>query len=162
MDVSFDPVRCAEFHNQLLTKAISRIPDAAKEVKRDVLTRWRELPPEKRPFDIPEEEPLYTFLSLIDSYKSNDLPLTAEFCQPDPWWFDDNFQELDDRRIILLYGDETNTPKMDGGLYFNLDTNLVYWTRLRGCGGFPPDEEWVPLELALRKALDMWKCGKFT
>lgn len=162
MDVTFDPVRCAELHNQLLAKAISRIPDAAQEVKRDVLARWRDLPPEKRLFDIPEEEPLCTFLSMIDSYKPNDLPLTAEFCQPEPRWFDDNFQELDDRRIILLYADETNTPKMDGGLYFNLDTDLVFWTRLRGCGGFPPDEQWVPLELALRKALDMWECNKFT
>jgi hypothetical protein len=162
MDVSLDPVRCAELHNQLLAKAISRIPDAAQEVKRDVLARWRDLPPEKRPFDIPEEEPLYKFLSLIDSYKPNDLPLTAEFCQPDPWWFDNNFQELDDRRIILLYADETNTPKMDGGLYFNLDTDLVYWTRLRVCGVVPPDEQWVLLELALRKSLDMWKLGKFT
>ncbi|KAJ4182319.1 hypothetical protein NW767_013900 [Fusarium falciforme] len=51
---------------------------------------------------------------------------------------------------------------MDGGLYFNLDTDLAYWTRLCGCGGFPPDNQWVPLELALRKALDMWKLGKFT
>ncbi|KAI8680707.1 hypothetical protein NCS56_00476600 [Fusarium sp. Ph1] len=128
----------------------------------DVSFDPHDLPPEKRPFDIPEEEPLYTFLSLIDSYKPNDLPLTAEFCQPDPRWFDDNFQELDDRRIILLYGDETNTPKMDGGLYINLDTDLVYWTRLRGCGGFPPDEQWAPLELALGKSLDMWELGKFT
>ncbi|KAL2689111.1 hypothetical protein Neosp_003163 [[Neocosmospora] mangrovei] len=162
MDVSFDPVRCAELHNQLLAKAISRIPGAAQEVKRDVLARWRDLPPEKRPFDIPEEEPLYRFLSLINSYKPNDLPLTAEFCQPEPSWFDDNFQELDDRRIILLYADETDTPKMDGGLYFNLDTDLVCWIRLRGRGRFPPDGQWVPLELALRKALNMWELGKFT
>ncbi|RSL61383.1 hypothetical protein CEP53_005120 [Fusarium sp. AF-6] len=162
MNVPFDPVRCSQLHNQLLAKAISRIPDAAQEVKRDVLARWRELPPEKRPFDISEDEPLYTFLSLIDSYKPNGFPLTAEFCQPEPSWFDDNFQELDDRRIILLYADETDTPKMDGGLYFNLDTDLVCWTRLRGCGRFPPDENWVPLELALRKALGMWECGKFS
>ncbi|KAJ4328573.1 hypothetical protein N0V84_000932 [Fusarium piperis] len=162
MDTPFDPIRCAELHNRLLAKAITIMPGAFQEAKRDVLTRWLALPPEKRRIDISENKPLYTFLSLIKSYLPDELPLTAEYCQPEPWWFDNNLQELDDRRIILLYADGTDAPKMDAGLYFNLDTNLVHWTRLRGCGLFPPDEDWVPLELALQKALEMWYCDKFT
>ncbi|KAJ3549167.1 hypothetical protein NM208_g71 [Fusarium decemcellulare] len=160
MNTPFDPVRCAELHNQLLAKATSRISDSAKHTQRDVLTRWHQLNPETRPTNITENESLCMFLSLIDSYKPNDIPLTAEFTQPEPWWFDNGLHDTDDRNIILLYGDETQTPTMDGGLYFNLDTDLVHWGRLRG-GRLPPDEQWVPLELALQKALDMWECGKF-
>ncbi|KAF4461932.1 hypothetical protein FALBO_11268 [Fusarium albosuccineum] len=147
MDAPFDPVRCAELHNQLLAKATSRVSDSAEHTQRDVLTRWHQLNPETRPTNITENGSLCRFLSLIDSYKPNDIPLTAEFTQPEPWWFDNGLHDTDDRNIILLYGDETQTPTMDGGLYFDLDIDLVHWGRLRG-GRLPPDEQpWTPEDL---------------
>ncbi|ROT38878.1 hypothetical protein SODALDRAFT_332316 [Sodiomyces alkalinus F11] len=162
MDIAFDPVRCAELHNQLLAKAIAHIPGAAEEVVRgDVITRLLDVAPEWADMDAPDEVPIYRFLSLLDSYRPLEVRLTPEFWQPVPAYFwNDLYQDLDSRDLILLYPDNTNTPIMDGGLFLNLDTNLVHWGRVN-VHPLPPDESWVPLELALTKALDMWECGKF-
>ncbi|KAL2754186.1 hypothetical protein ACRALDRAFT_2028657 [Sodiomyces alcalophilus JCM 7366] len=162
MDTAFDPVRCAELHNQLLAKAISHIPGiTAAEVRRDVIARLLDVAPEWADMDAPDEVPIYRFLSLLDSYRPLEVPLTPEFRQPMPSYFwNDLYRDMDTRDLILLYPDNTDSPVMDGGLYLNLDTNLVHWGRVN-IGPLPPDDAWVPLELALTKALDMWDSGKF-
>lgn len=163
MDTALDPVRCAELHNQLLAKAIAHTPGAADEVVRgDVITRLLEVAPEWADMDDPDEVPIYRFLSLLDSYRPLDVRLTPEFWQPVPAYFwNEGYGDVDSRDIILLYPDNTDFPVMDGGLYLNLDTNLVHWGRLNLGQPLPPDDAWVPLELALTKALNMWECGKF-
>ncbi|GKT93654.1 hypothetical protein Ct61P_11504 [Colletotrichum tofieldiae] len=161
MNVAFDPVRCAELHNQLLANAIAHVPGAADHVVRDAIPRVLDVAPEWANTDAIDEVPIYQFLSLLDSYRPLEFPLTPEFWQPRPAFFwNELYQDFEDRDLILLYPDNTDSPIMDGGLYFNLDTNLVHWGRIN-LHPLPPDDAWVPLELALRKALDMWECGKF-
>jgi hypothetical protein len=125
MDVPFDPVLCAQLHNQLLAMTIIHIPGAAQDVRRDVLQRWLQLEPHQRPREILENSPLYEFLSLIDSYRPAQVPLTAEFMQPEPKSFDDDRYPMDyrneERKVILLYPDNELFPTADAGLFFDLD-----------------------------------------
>ncbi|KAH7471755.1 hypothetical protein FOMA001_g13359 [Fusarium oxysporum f. sp. matthiolae] len=158
--MSFDPIRCAELHNQLLSKVTSHILGAAQLVRRDIISRMEEAASMwPNGIHISPETPLYHFLSLLDSYEPDELPLTAEFRQPMPQWFDNPFNEYGDHEVILLYPDNLDQPPMDGGLYFSLALNLVSWGRTDYCL-LPPDNEWIPLELALSKACYMWECGK--
>ena len=176
MDVEFDPDRCAELHNQLFAKTLEHIPGAVEQVERNMIARVREEIPEEATWLLevdeeyadlfsPEDLPFYQFFSQINTYKASEMfPLSGEFMQPVPRWFYSKYyaDEDDERNIILLYPDYVEETSMDGGLFLDLDTWRVTWERLDMCRGLPRDEEaWVPLELALRKSLDVWERGKY-
>lgn len=175
MDVEFDPDRCAELHNQLLAKTIESIPGA--QVERNMITRVREEIPEEAPWLLQVDEeyadsftaedlPFYRFFSQMDTCTPTGrrLPLSAEYMQPEPrWFYNKSYPDDDDERhIILLYPDQVEDSPVDGGLFLDLGTWWVTWCRLDRCRGLPKDvEAWVPLELALRKSIDMYDRGKY-
>lgn len=180
MDVEFNPERCAELHNKLLAKTYESVPDAARQFERNMIARVRAEIPEAATWllEVAEEDAgsfamedlaFHLFFSRIDTYHSadrylSDVPLSGELKQPDPkWFYHRRLEDSDDERhIILLYGDNVLHEPMDGGLFLDLDTWMVTWARLQGAKDIPEDQEaWVPLELALRKGLDMWDRGKY-
>lgn len=180
MDVEFNPERCAELHNKLLAKTYESVPDAAQHFERNMIARVRAEIPNAVPWLLevadeyaetfaPEDLPFYRFFSKINTYSPpgrylGDVPLSGEFRQPDPKWFYHSLLEDhdDERDIILLYADNVLLEAMDGGLFLDLDTWMVTWKRLDYAFGLPTDlEAWVPLELALRKGLEMWDRDKY-
>ncbi|KAI9147049.1 hypothetical protein HJFPF1_13080 [Paramyrothecium foliicola] len=180
MDVEFNPERCAVLHNKLLAKTYESIPNASQHFERNMISRVREAIPDavEGLLEVPEEVaesftaedlPFYRFFSKIDSYKPEvrpllELPLTGELKQPDPTWFYHSLLEDsdDERHIILLYPDNVLPEPQDGGLFLDLGTWMVTWARPTTPKDIPEDiEAWVPLELALRKGLEMWDRGKY-
>lgn len=178
MDVEFNPERCAELHNKLLARTYESISDLSQHLQRNMIARVRAEIPEAATWllEVADEDaesfamedlPFHRFFSRLDIYDPperylSDVPLSGEFKQPDPKWFYHRALEDDERHIILLYGDNVLPEPMDGGLFLNLDTWLVTWTRPQSGGDVPEDlEAWVPLELALRKGLEMWDRGKY-
>ncbi|ROT42460.1 hypothetical protein SODALDRAFT_326619 [Sodiomyces alkalinus F11] len=171
-EVPFDPVRCADLHNQLLARAIEAAAsstrqqqDAPRRVTRDLIEHMTQAAPTwPHGIQVPEDSPIYHFLSLIDLHAMtpDEFPLTPEMHQPDPYLFDNGFitENEDGLNVILLYPDATLTPNHgNGGVFFNIDTNRACWNLTEM--GFPSEDFWVPLEVILRKQLLKWDQGKF-
>ncbi|KAK2758674.1 hypothetical protein FQN54_003364 [Arachnomyces sp. PD_36] len=175
MDDSFDPVACANLHNELLRRATQHIPNASDHFRRDLIQRTLQAIPEWTEIPDLENSPIYHYLSLLDCYQPENLgpfsvPLTPEFHQPAPDSFRHPYLENIDEGsdvawTILLYPDNTCEPEMDSGLFFNLLTGTASFTSIEAVTS-PQFKDavprhWVPLQVVLRKALDMWDCGKF-
>lgn len=165
-NIAFDAVYCAELHNQLLARAIhvSNPLGPAPKVKRDFIPRLQKVAPHwPNHVEIEPDSLIYQFLSMIDSYQhmNQTFPLTPEMLQPDPTLFDSVLHTLhDDRNIILLYPQNRFSEPEDGGLYFDLDTNLVCWGHMQ-IQGLQSEGFWVPLEVALKESWYMWERGKY-
>lgn len=168
MESIFSPENCADLHNQLLHRHISNIPDAAPS--RTLVSRFHQASPQLA--SIPSLNSLlaYRFLSLLDTYSptaDTQAPqlLTPQACQPDPQtFFHDVEFAVDDSNsgnptIILLYAGAPHTSQEYGGLYLDLQTCRAHW-RLAP-HQFAPRNQWVPLDLVLRKWLALWDIDKY-
>ncbi|KAI0467975.1 hypothetical protein F4859DRAFT_492294 [Xylaria cf. heliscus] len=141
---TFSPERCADLHNQLLAKAIEHGPTLYTE--RTLANRFLEAAPEFADIPSLESLPLYRFLRLLDTTPpvGNQFAalLTPLMFQPDPTIF---WSERVGQEPQFLLDIQTYRAVWDGG-----DTI-----------GFPPTDEWLPLEAVLQKSLDAWTTGKF-
>jgi hypothetical protein len=162
----FSPERCADLHNQLVGHAVEADSDLAPHITRNVF----HLPeaPTTRPDDPSTpvrnylSDGLILFLESIDTWNGSLIPFANLAYAVPPilqrfWDFAEHIPEGRYQNAILLYGDSESSNS--GGLFFDMDTNLVYWQLIPGFV-WPNAEDWVPLELALTKWLRMWEVGK--
>lgn len=162
----FSPERCADLHNQLVGYAVEADNDLAPHITRNKF----HLPeaPTTRPDDPSTpvrnclSDGLILFLESIDTWNGSLIPFANLAYAVPPilqrfWDFAEHIPEGRYQNAILLYGDSESSNS--GGLFFDMDTNLVYWQLIPGFV-WPNPEDWVPLELALTKWLKMWEVGK--
>jgi len=162
----FSPERCADLHNRLVGYAVEADSELAPHIVRNVF-RLPEAPT-TRPGD--PDTPIHNYLSAglilflesIDTWDGSLIPFAnLPYAVPPNlhrfWHFAEHMPEDQYQNAILLYGDSESGNS--GGLFFDMDTNLVYWQLIPGFT-WPKPEDWVPLELALTKWLKMWEAGK--
>lgn len=155
----FDPERCARLHNRIVS-LVSQGPLGESndivnffvahdmEAYRDYLT------------------PSFTdFLSSINVARSKDsssaFGFTPQLDMPYPtmlWSFYEWDADDEYPYAILLYPE--NSGNTEGGLFFDMSTNLCAWIQMPG--RWPHPKQWYPLEAALEKYLAMFETGKFS
>ncbi|MCJ1252012.1 hypothetical protein MMC30_009250 [Trapelia coarctata] len=163
----FSPQRCAELHNLLVAYAVEANSDLAPHITRNAFT------PPAAPTTHPEDSntPIRSYLSVdiilflesIDTWEDSSSPFSnvAPFAHPPTlhrfWDFDEYLPADQYQNAVLLYGDSESSNA--GGLFFDMDTSLVYWQLIPGFQ-WPKPEDWIPLEVALTRWLKMWETGK--
>lgn len=174
MDVEFDADCCAKLHNELLARTYQSDPNAAQYFKADMIERIHvDLPAEYTEFLNMEDPRFHRFFSQINTYHPpgrvpyKDMPLSGEYSQPNPYLFYYTWLGIQTRHILLY----SETPLRVHpelrlapcfGLVLDLETWMVAWVCLDGGSVLPDeDEAWVPLEVALRKSLEMWDRGQY-
>ncbi|KAI0384602.1 hypothetical protein F5Y04DRAFT_247310 [Hypomontagnella monticulosa] len=157
----FSPERCANLHNQLLEKATEHGLNV--QIERTLLARFVDTAPEFAEYLSLHDLPLCRFLRLLDTTPpavDGEVDLLTPFMyQPDPstFWTD---RVGHAPSFILLYGQNNENSRMDGGVYFDIQSCKAVWYS-GDSPRFPPSDQWLPLEVVLQKALDAWAIGKF-
>ncbi|KAI1734272.1 hypothetical protein F4680DRAFT_357676 [Xylaria scruposa] len=159
--LTFSPERCAALHNQLLAKATEHDTDV--QVERTLAARFLDIAPEFADIPSLNDLPWYHFLRLLDTTRREANGriglLTPILYQPDPntFWTERIGHEPS---FVLLYGQNRGGSPMDGGIYVDIQSYKAVW-HSDDFLGFPPPDQWLPLEVILQKSLDAWTTGKF-
>ncbi|CAG9942258.1 unnamed protein product [Clonostachys rosea f. rosea IK726] len=162
VNAEFDPDRCALLHNELLSRAVGHIPDAAENMQQNCIQIALGNPPGWADTDALQNDDIVRFFSQLNVYDPRHAPFTGEFRQPDAVAFwNRTYGDMNDPDIILLYPTAFDIQQ-DAGLFLDLFTKRVTYGNME-CGSLPAShsESWVPLEFALLKLLEMWDRGKY-
>lgn len=159
----FDPQKCARLHNQIVA-LVAAGPDGASDNIHKFFDAYPNADAED-PYIEYISPSLLEYLTAIDIAVPNPpnfipLSFTPHLAMPHPkvFWTSREWDlEEEYPYMILLY--PTLSDGGDGGLFFNMATNLCTWVFLEN--EMPHPEQWFSLELALTKYLTYFSTGKF-
>lgn len=160
----FDPAKCAQLHNQILT-IVAAGPRGASNRLVNFFAAYEDVEaadPSRQYLS----EPLVKFLSQIDvavadgDNFSDTLSFTPHLAQPHlaSFWSYSEW-DLEDQypHAILLYPEAGGDG--EGGVFFDMSTNLAVMIIVSA--EFPHKDQWQPLEIILQRYLDLFESGKY-
>lgn len=161
----FDPDRCAEMHNRIVSIIVTGPLNRDSTYTVANFMTANESIEQTDPFKEFLSAPLLHFLSKINvittTSPGRSLSFTPHLEHPHPLnFFTYQENDIEDKYpyAIMLYAASSGESD-DGGLFFDMATNLV--TRIAVLSDWPKEDEWVTLEEALERYLEMFETGKY-